>query len=199
MRLEWIGLDVLYVHGTLWVIHDSSLDRTTNARGRLRDVSVEVIRRADAGMGERIPTLDEVLDLCQGRIDVNIELKGEGTAQAVVAALKTKCGQGSWTPEEFIVSSFDHSSLVTVKSLWPALRVAPLVYGVPHDRAGAVEALEAYSFHCDKEFVTAELIADAHAKGARVYVYTVNTRLERLRIEALGADGVFSDHPQALE
>ena len=65
------------------VIHDEKVDKTTNGTGFVADKSLEEIKKLDAGKGEKIPTLEEVLDLVNRKAQVNIELKGEGTARPV--------------------------------------------------------------------------------------------------------------------
>ena len=104
-----VELDV-YVFKTreLVVIHDETVDRTTNGRGSIIDISFEEIRSLDAGDGEQIPTLEEVLDLMRGT-RVNIELKGPGTAEPVVAVIADYVHNKGWSYDDFSVSSFNHS------------------------------------------------------------------------------------------
>ena len=73
---EWLELDVHLLDGKLIVIHDEQLDRTTSGQGLISDHSLDAIRRLDAGDGEKIPYLDEVIEMVDGQASINIELKG---------------------------------------------------------------------------------------------------------------------------
>jgi len=90
-----LGLDMteLDVHvcasGELVVIHDENVDRTTNSKGWVSKLSLTELKRLDAGAGETVPTLAEVLDLLKDRIMLNIELKGLGTAEPVYSRTPT--------------------------------------------------------------------------------------------------------------
>ena len=77
---EWLELDVHLLDSKLIVIHDEQLDRTTSGQGLINDHSLDAIRRLDAGDGEKVPYLDEVIEMVDGRATINIELKGPGTA-----------------------------------------------------------------------------------------------------------------------
>lgn len=80
---DWVEIDVHSVGNNLLVIHDDRLERTTNGRGKLRKRDIETLRALDAGEGEKIPFLSEVLKTVQNRVGLNIELKGKGTAEPV--------------------------------------------------------------------------------------------------------------------
>ena len=87
MGCRWIELDVYQVEGELIVIHDSTLDRTTNGQGRVASQTLAYLRSLDAGNGQQIPTLTEVISAVDHRAGINIELKGKHTAAPVVALL----------------------------------------------------------------------------------------------------------------
>src|SRR5215469_16982173 len=115
---DWIELDVhLSRDGALIVIHDETLERTTNGHGLVRDHSLAELKQLDAGDGERIPTLDEVLDWAKQRNTViDIEIKNaplyyEGVEQAVVDVLLRHD-----MVEQVIVISFDHAAVQRVKA-----------------------------------------------------------------------------------
>lgn len=193
----WVELDVYLVDGMLVVFHDDTLERTTNGRGRLDACSFEQLRRLDAGGGQRVPTLEEVFDLCQGRAGINVELKGPGTAEAVAAFLHTQYRLG-WEPGQVLVSSFDHRALARFRQLEPETPLGALYYGAPVDNAAQAEALGASTLHPSLDFVDAELVQDAHRRGLKVLVYTVNSEEDIARMRALGVDGVFTNYPERI-
>ena len=108
---EWLELDVHLLDGKLIVIHDEHLDRTTSGQGLISDHSLDAIRGLDAGDGEKIPYLDEVIEMVDGRATINIELKGPGTAQPVSALLNAWCLEHKTDPNKFLLSSFNHREL----------------------------------------------------------------------------------------
>ncbi|MFC4250197.1 glycerophosphodiester phosphodiesterase [Sinimarinibacterium flocculans] len=193
---DWVEFDVQHHDGELWLMHDLTLDRTTNGRGPLHAHSADSLRRLDAGGGEIIPTLPEALDLIEQRVGVNVELKSwNGCAAAVAACLRDYIADG-WPADRFLVSSFHLPELWEFKQLLPEVPLGALYCGVPLDWAGLAAELGAQTLNISGEFVDARLIADAHERGLRLYVYTVNDEAELWALRQMGVDGVFSDYPE---
>jgi glycerophosphoryl diester phosphodiesterase len=192
---HWVELDVQHHDGQLWLLHDLTLDRTTNGRGLLTEHSAAALRRLDAGQGEIIPTLHEALDLIENRVGVNIELKSwDGCAVAVAACLRDYIAEG-WPASRFLVSSFHLPELWEFKQLLPEIPLGVLYCGVPLEWAGLAAEIGAQSLNISAEFVDARLVADAHARDLQLNVYTVNQPEELALMRKLGVDGVFSDYP----
>lgn len=193
---KWVELDVQWHDGKLWVFHDLRLERCTDGRGWLADHDAAALRRLDAGRGEKIPWLSEVLDRIDRRMGVNIELKtADGTAAAVAAELRACLARG-WQPGQFQVSSFHLPELREFRRLLPEVPLGVLLAGVPLDLAAAVSELGAAVCSLALDFADPALIADAHARGAKVFVYTVNEPDDIARMKALGVDGIFTDYPE---
>lgn len=193
---QWVELDVQYHAERLWVFHDARLERCTNGTGRLVDHDAATLRRLDAGNGERIPWLPEVLDRIDRRMGVNVELKsGAGTAAAVAETLRAYLARG-WEPAQFLVSSFQLPELRDFRRRLPEVPVGVLLAGVPLGLAAAVTELGAAVCSLDLDFADPALIADAHARGARVFVFTVNAPDDIARMKSLGVDGIFTDYPE---
>jgi glycerophosphoryl diester phosphodiesterase len=182
----------------LVVIHDDTLERTTSGIGRVADKSLSYLRGLDAGKGERIPLLEEVFDTVSRRAIINVELKGPDTAAAVVRLIEVYVQAKGWQFEDFLVSSFDLAQLQTVKKLLPRIRTGTLVEKVPSNQAAFAEQLGAWSLHPGKHCVTHKLVADAHRRGLKVFVFTVNKPAEIAAMTALGVDGVFTDYPDRV-
>jgi glycerophosphoryl diester phosphodiesterase len=192
----WIELDVQLHAGKLWVFHDLRLERCTNGQGRLVDHDAAALRRLDAGGGEPIPWLAEALDRIDRRAGVNVELKSaDGTAAAVAAVLRDCLARG-WRAEQFLVSSFHLPELREFRRLLPDVPRGVLLAGVPLDLAAAGSELGASVLSLGLDFVDPALVADAHRRGMRVYVYTVNEPDDFAHLRALGVDGVFTDFPE---
>lgn len=193
---HWVECDVQLHQGELLLMHDLRLERTTNGQGRLDQHSLTALRGLDAGQGQQIPTLQEALALIDQRIGLNVELKTwNGTGAAVARALREATAQG-WPLEKLLVSSFHLPELYEFHDLAPEIPIGVLLCGVPLDWAGCAVELGASTLNLSDEFVDARIIADAHARGLKVYVYTVNHPDEIARMKALGVDGAFTDYPE---
>lgn len=193
-----IEVDVHLADGHLIVIHDDTLNRTTNGTGSVAEKSFAHLRSLDAGKGEHIPTLEEVFDTVTRRAIINIELKGPGTAEPVVRLIERHVRDSGWHYEDFLVSSFDLVQIQTAKKLLPEVRIGALIEKVPPGLAAFAEQLNAWSLHPGKRCVTPELVADAHQRGLKVFVFTINRPVEIAAMTALGVDGVFTDYPDRV-
>lgn len=94
-----------------------------------------------------------------------------------------------------MISSFNHPYLQQVKQALPQALVAPLLASIPLDGAAVVSELNAYSLHLDVSFISKALVDDAHHRGAKVYVYTVDYSDDIHALQQLGVDGIFSNFP----
>jgi glycerophosphoryl diester phosphodiesterase len=173
------------------------LERTTNGTGYVFDKSFSFLRTLDAGDGEKIPTLEEVLELVSGRAGVNIELKGVNTASPVVDVIRQALRQ-NWDLKQFLVSSFIHHEIREVKRMDSRIRIGALFEEVPTDYAAFAEELAAYSVNTSIEFINREFVRDAHSRGLKVFIYTVNHPDDVKRMMSLEVDGVFSDYPDRV-
>jgi glycerophosphoryl diester phosphodiesterase len=195
---DGVEVDVHFVDGQLVVIHDGTLKRTTNGRGRVAKKSFACLRSLDAGKGERIPTLAEIFDAVNRRAVVNVELKGPRTAAPVTALIAEYVSRHGWSYDDFLVSSFDHERIREAKWLCPEIRTGALITRTPRGLARIAGDLGAWSLHAAKHCVTPRLVADAHRLGLKLFVFTVNQPAEITRMKALGVDGVFSDFPERV-
>jgi len=196
---DWIELDVHNVENELVVIHDLRVDRTTNGHGLVEQHSLAELRALDAGNGAQIPTLREALNLINRRAGVNVELKGLNTAKIAAETLTEYVEQHGWDYGDLLISSFNHPELAIARDTNPKIPRGALLCGIPHDLAACVDVLEASTLSLALDFVTPELIADGHRRGAKVFIYTVNEPDDIARIREPGVDGVFSDFPERVK
>lgn len=199
LNSDMTELDVhLCASGQLVVIHDDTVDRTTDGSGRVGEMTLGELKALDAGMGERIPTLDEVLAAFQGRIAVNVELKGRGTAEPVYELVNGLVQRRKWSHRSILVTSFDWGMLEELRVLSDRIRLGPLTHRDPFKAlrfAGEIKASSVNPFHGT---VDAGMVADAHSQGFAVYPWTVNEAQDIARVKALGVDGVISDYPDRV-
>jgi glycerophosphoryl diester phosphodiesterase len=190
--VDAIELDVYCVEGQLVVIHDDTLERTTNGRGAVMTTAFAALRRLDAGAGERIPTLDEVIELVGGRAAINIELKGQGTAEPVARAMALR------PDDEILVSSFEHAELTRFRGHAPDALVAPLFHRPSERMFDIARTLGAWSINLSSRLATPELLRAIADHGYRSLVYTVNDPAAARTLRDTGADGIFTDYPDRM-
>jgi glycerophosphoryl diester phosphodiesterase len=189
---------VYAVENELVVIHDERLERTTNGTGYVVKQSLEYLRTLDAGKGQRIPLLREVFHLVSKQAGINVELKGRNTAHPVTALIDEYVRNHDWTYDHVLVSSFDQHELKMVKALQSKIRIGALISSIPEHYAQFAERLGAYSVHIKKRSVNKQLVDDAHRRGLKVFVFTVNSHEDIARMQSLGIDGIFTDYPELL-
>ena len=197
--VDGLEFDVQLVGEELVIFHDSRLERTTNGRGYLRRKTFAQLRDLDAGGGEKIPTLREVMELVNRRAFLNIELKGRRTARPVADLLFELISHGGWQPAQFIVSSFNRRELRDFRAVAPAEIPIGLLLNRPTRLwRRAARILGASSIHPPARFTSRRFVEEAHKLGLKVFVYTVNTPAMIDKMRAMGVDGVFTDFPDRV-
>ena len=176
----------------LVVIHDATVDRTTNGTGPVSGYSVQEIKRLDAGKGEAIPTLQEVIDLIDKRVMLIIELKEEGTEGSVVDLL----GRNNLFDKSCVIS-FWHRLVKTVKAMDSRIKTGVLLVGSPVDACVATQA-SADTLVMKYTFVDRELVEMAHEKGLKVFIWNIDDRdLLRPYVD-MGVDAIGTNDPRVL-
>lgn len=146
-------------------------------------------------------TLDEVLDLCRGRVGVNVELKCEGDeSRAADTGARVARRVAARSDPDVYVSSFWWSALAAARDAAPTVRRA-FVFSDSPDRAALIASatsLGLWALHPNRAYVTGELVAAAHAAGLRVNAWTVNDQDEIAAFAVLGVDGIMSNWPERI-
>jgi glycerophosphoryl diester phosphodiesterase len=186
--------------GALVVVHDETVERTTDGRGAVRSMTLEELKRLDAGVrfdpefkGERIPTLEEVMALADRRCELNIEIKSAGI-ELKVCELIVKYGALATA----MVSNFDWDALAVVRHFEPRVRVGLLASQWPARMVGAAFDLKAESINPRADMVTEDLCIAAHERSLNVYAWTVDEPAEMRRLIAFGVDGIMTNFPERL-
>ena len=189
----WVELDVHLLEGELVVIHDEQLDRTTNGRGHLEAAGLAAVRALDAGNGEQVPLLSEVLTELNGQVAINVELKGAGTADPASKLLQAACATGIWRTDQFLLSAFDHAELQRADPIF----ARGILWGRPADDMVARSlAMGGQWMNIALKTATEARITAAQQAGLKVAVYTVNEPRDLAAMRALGVDAVFCDYPE---
>jgi glycerophosphoryl diester phosphodiesterase len=199
---DGIELDVQFSQDQqLIIIHDDTLDRTTNGHGRADALTLAELKTLDAGRwfntkfaDERIPTLQETFELFKGTtFYLNVEIKSDGDtrlADAVVA-----CVQRNDMSEQVILSSFDQAMLRRVRHLAPALRI-----GFLYSKPDALQTLDfaPAALHPHWKLIHAEFVQQAHTRGQQINLWTVNETDDLRRMVVLGVDAIITNYPERL-
>ena len=197
MGVKMIELDVhRCASGELVVIHDEKINRTTTGKGFVAEKTLEELKRADAGEGEKIPALREVLNLVNRRAKINIELKGAGVAAPTAALLNEYRENHGWKAEDFCISSFDHQQLRQFRELDNATKTGILYDGKPHGFVELSQLLHAASVNISLRTVNPQWVKMIHAGNLEVWVYTVNKLSDFNRLKQMGVDAVFTNYPE---
>ncbi len=199
MGVDMIEVDVhTCLTGEVVVIHDAKLERTTNGHGYVRQKSLEYLKSLDAGGGQRIPLLTEVLDLVDKRANVNIEIKGKFTIGPVAKVIRHYIKEHGWTYEHFIVSAFTRHKLKKLAKIDPNIRIGALLAYRPFGFVDFARKIGAHSVHLNAHLANPRIIEQAKKAGMKVYVWTVNRLEDIKRLKDYGVDGIFSDFPDRL-
>ncbi|KFN20179.1 glycerophosphodiester phosphodiesterase [Aeromonas bestiarum] len=190
-----IEIDVQRADGELWVFHDRRLERCTDGSGVLTAQSRAYLASLDAGEGEGIPTLWQVMQAIAGQAELHIELKGAQTADEVARLTRRAETELGFAPTQWVVSSFHHPELARFAALRPDIRLGALTATIPLTLAKFAAELGAWSLNCDLDFVDEALVMDAHRRGLKVLVYTVDHTADLTVLAAMGVDGIFTNRP----
>jgi len=197
-RAIHVGVDAVEidVHLTrdkkLVVIHDDTVDRTTNGSGTVSSFSLEEIRRLDAGKGERIPTLQEVIDLVCGKVRLVVELKEKGTEGPVSVSIRE-----NGLLDDVYVISFWHRLVRAAKALEDRLKTGVLLVGCPVDTSVATQAA-ADALVMRYTFVDGEFVDLAHRDGLKVFVWNIDEPHLIAPYVDMRVDGIGSNDPRIL-
>ncbi len=188
--------------GHLIIVHDATLERTTDGRGPVARHSLAALKKLDAGRwfnerfaGERLPTLEEAAAAIDKRAGLFVEIKQgpvfDDKIEAAIARVIEERGLVEWCE----VSSFDHSSVRRMKTLLPAVPGGILYDAMLIDPFGAARLAQADALHPGWPMVTPDLVTEAHRRGLAVAVWTVNDEDVIAELARLGVDAIVTDVP----
>lgn len=199
MGADGIELDVrLTKDGHVVVMHDPLVMRTTKRFGSIAGKTLKNLQQLDAGKGEKIPTLQEVLDLVHKKAQVHIELKGKGTPTPVANIITEYIQKKKWSYSDFVVSSFHHNELREFKKLLPQVQIGALIIGCNIEFDKYIKEFDAYSINMWSQLIKKSTVEEAHKRGFKIFAYTVNTISGASNMEKLRVDGIFTNYPDRV-
>jgi glycerophosphoryl diester phosphodiesterase len=179
--------------GQLAVIHDETVDRTTNGSGWVGEFTMAELKQLDAGGGERIPTLEEVLEGVRGRLRLLVELKGAGTEERAAATVK----RFEMAPDVYF-TSFHLERIEKIREIDPSLLTGAIFGDPPADACDRAIVAGAKSISVRYPSVTAALVQEAREKGLMFRAWNPDTAEDIYAMVALGVDGIGSNRPDIL-
>ena len=193
LQTDGIELDVhLSADGELVVIHDETIDRTTNGKGFVNKLTALELKKYG------IPTLVEVLDWVNRRCFLNIELKGIGTSKPVIDLMEHYISNKNWNYKDFIVSSFDWKMLEETQLLNPKIQIGVLTEESISAALAFAKKIKAYSIHPDYRLLTKDNVALLQETGFTVFPWTVNSIEDIQKIKSFHVNGIISNFPDRI-
>lgn len=182
----------------LILLHDNSFKRTAGVKKNVWEMTYPQIKKLDVGAsfhkkyrGERIPTLDEVLKFCKGRLDLNIEIKYNGKNKGIVHKVVRAIRKNKFE-DHCVVTSMNYQFLEQIKKTAPEIRtgyIMTMTYGTL-SKVAAADFFSVKYTYVDEEFVR-----EAHELGKEVHAWTVNYRGDAKRMIDIGVDNIITDDP----
>ena len=205
LQADMTELDIhLSKDGELIVIHDSSVDRTTNGKGLVCDLTLEQIKNLDAGSwfapecaGQRVTVLGEVMEFIKGKIDLNVEVKAPGVYPGIIDRLIEEIERHDMV-DSVVVSSFQRPYLHELRRKAPHIKVA-LLYSKAFDEPWQEAVDQGWYLHQHMSLVDSRLVDEAHARGILVRAWNPNKAEEMRPLIKLGVDGVGTNYPEILQ
>ncbi len=206
LPIDGVEIDVhLTKDGEVVVIHDEKINRTTNGKGYVKDMTLEELQQYDAGSwfseewgGERVPTLDEVLEIYEGTSHrLNIEIKSDifpydGLVEKVLTIANNR-----GMSDRLLLSSFNHEDVrhICRETEVKSAMLASQIYVDIYDYARVIGTKQV---HVSLPGAFRKMTTDALIKGAIVYVYTVNKLEYAEQLKQIGIHGIFTDYPERM-
>ena len=199
LGVDGVEIDVFQISsGEVVVFHDLYLDRLTDSKGKVEDLTLESLKNLRVAGEYPIPLLEDVLELLDGRVLLNIELKGGGTAAAVHEILKNYIGKSGWTREYLLISSFKWDELDTYRSLDPEMPIGVLTEDSIEPAIEKAKAIKASAINADHHLLNETTVRKIRRAGLEVWCWTVNDMADLERMFELKADAIITDYPDRL-
>lgn len=199
MGADGIELDVhVCATGELVVIHDFTVDRTTNGSGEVHKMTLAELKKLKVEGEHTIPLLDEVLAIVNKECLVNIEMKGRHTAKPVSDFVDKYVKERGWSYDNFIVSSFQREELLIMSDINKNIPLGILTQASVTQAWEWAEEFSAKAIHPHYSLLTESNVKKAQQAGFKVYTWTINEAEDIERVKSYNVDGIISDYPERL-
>jgi len=200
LGVDGIEIDVfLCKSGELVVFHDKTLQKLTDGTGYIEDLTLDSIKKINVLGNYKIPTLKEVIDLIQGKVFLNIELKGSGTALPTHELLKTYLKGETWNANQFIISSFNWDELKHFHQLNKEVPIAVLTDADPLDALPIAKTVQAQAINPSFKSLTQKNVKTIQQAGFKIFPYTINENEDIKKMLILSVEGIITDYPERVK
>lgn len=199
LGVDMIEIDVFNVaSGDTMVFHDETLDRLSNAGGKIEEWRYNDLSKVILDGGHSIPRLQDVLKLINNQVRLNIELKGKGTVDRVNFITDYYIKQRGWTLDNFLISSFHWDELREMRKVNPNIPIAILTEDEPSDAIPIANELKAEAINPNFMKLTRENNLAIQKAGFKIYPWTVNEPEDILEMKRFGVDGIITNFPERV-
>ncbi|WP_426090353.1 glycerophosphodiester phosphodiesterase [Flavobacterium sp. DSR3-2] len=199
MQVDGIELDVhLSADGEIIVIHDETIDRTTNGKGFVNALSLRELKAFRINGTHEIPTLAAVFDLVNQNCFINIELKSYEVTEKVVSLIEKYVTKKGWNYDRFLVSSFDWNALQQVAFLNDKIPIGVLTETDLDLALAFAKFIQAKSIHPHFHLLTQENTAKMQQKDLQVFPWTINELEDIKKIKTFNVNGIITDFPNRI-
>ncbi|GAG19641.1 unnamed protein product, partial [marine sediment metagenome] len=195
LKADYVEFDIhITKDGEIVIIHDSDTLSTTGVKGLIMDMTLNQIKNLNAGEGEKIPTLRELISIARKKIGLQIEIKSKNLLDNLIHILKNDNLLST-----SIISCFMLDELLKLKLLEPSLKVGLLLPAelvslkIIKRKIVKVAENNFYSIHPHYNIVTREIVDFAHINGLKVIAWTVNEGAMMKKLIEMGVDGIITD------
>ena len=199
LHVDGIELDVhLSADGEIIVIHDETIDRTTNGKGFVNTLSLRELKTFLIDENYEIPTLTEVFELVNQKCLINIELKSYDSTDKVVSLIEKYVSKKGWKNDRFLVSSFDWNALQQVAFLNDKIPIGVLTETNLDLALAFAKFIQAKSIHPYFHLLTKENTEQIQEKGLQVFPWTINKLEDIQKIKTYNVNGIITDFPDRI-
>ena len=195
--IDGIEIDVFRcLTGEIVVFHDKKLSKLTNGKGDIEKKTLTQLRKLKVMGTDSIPTLDEIISTINGKVNLNIELKGKNTAKGVLEIMQKSVLNGNWKNRQLYVSSFDWGELREFRKLTNQFRIAVLTDKNPIYAIPIAKELNAFAINPNHKKLSHDIIKKIQMEGFKVYTWTVNDINHISKLISWGVDAIITDYPE---
>lgn len=197
LGVDGIEIDVFRCQsGEIVVFHDKKLEKLTNVTGSIENKTLAQLQELLVMGSEQIPTLDDIIEVIDGRVRLNIELKGKNTSKGVFNIMQRAVESGHWKMNQLYVSSFDWEELREFRKLTNQFGIAVLTDKNPLDAILVAHELNAFAINPNHKKLTQDMIKLIQGEGFEILTWTVNDTTRMNELTSWGVDAIITDFPE---
>ena len=182
--------------GEIVLFHDKHLDKLTNCEGLVEKKSLTDLKKLSVlGTENKIPTLEEVLNIINKQIFLNIELKGKNTAKASLELVEKFINQKKISSQNILFSSFNWNELEKLRELNSDVKIALITENDPLLAIETAKKLKAFAINPNYKDLNKKNIKIIHNNDFKIYTWTVNNKRDISKMKSLKVDGIITDFP----